>query len=60
MKKQPSKWILAVGARPNLPPGELSKNCLVVEKARDFLGWAPETDLKEGIRKTLEWRLNQP
>jgi UDP-glucose 4-epimerase len=40
--------------------GDLSKSCLVVEKARRVLGWIPETDLKEGIRKTLEWRLNQP
>jgi len=41
-------------------PGELSRSCLVVEKACRSLGWGPETDLKEGIRKTLEWRLNQP
>jgi UDP-glucose 4-epimerase len=39
--------------------GDLSKSCLVVEKAQRVLGWTPETDLKEGIRKTLEWRLNQ-
>lgn len=40
-------------------PGDLSKSCLVVEKARRSLGWVPETSLKEGIRKTLKWRLNQ-
>ena len=41
-------------------PGDLSKSCLVVEKARRFLGWGPETGLKEGIRETLDWRLNKP
>ena len=41
-------------------PGDLSKSCLIVEKARRFLGWGPETGLKEGIRKTLDWRLNKP
>lgn len=41
-------------------PGDLSKSCLVVRKARGALGWTPETDLEEGIRKTFEWRLNQP
>ncbi|MEE9418024.1 MAG: NAD-dependent epimerase/dehydratase family protein [Desulfatiglandaceae bacterium] len=41
-------------------PGDLTKSCLVVEKASGALGWTPETDLAEGIRKTIEWRLNQP
>jgi UDP-glucose 4-epimerase len=40
-------------------PGDLRKSCLVVEKARRVLGWAAETDLKEGIRETLKWRLSQ-
>ena len=39
-------------------PGDLKRSLLVVEKARRILGWAPETDLVEGIRKTLEWRLS--
>ena len=39
-------------------PGDLKKSCLVVEKARRILGWEPETDLEEGIRKTLDWRLS--
>jgi len=25
-----------------------------------LLGWVPETDLQEGIRETLKWRLNIP
>jgi len=39
-------------------PGDLTKSCLVVEKARRVLGWMPKTLLKEGIRETLKWRLN--
>lgn len=39
--------------------GDLSKSCLVVEKACRLLGWVPEISLEEGIRKTLKWRLNQ-
>ena len=35
--------------------GDVRKSCLVVEKAADTLGWTPETDLKKGIRSTLEW-----
>ena len=40
-------------------PGDLSRSCLIAEKARRYLGWIPETPLKVGIQKTLEWRLNQ-
>jgi UDP-glucose 4-epimerase len=39
-------------------PGDLKQSCLVVEKARRVLGWAPQTSLEEGIRRTLEWRRN--
>ena len=41
-------------------PGDLTKSCLIIEKARRLLGWFPETDLQEGIRETLKWRLNIP
>ncbi len=41
-------------------PGDLTKSCLIIEKARRLLGWVPETDLQEGIRETLKWRLNMP
>jgi len=39
-------------------PGDLTRSCLIVEKARRSLGWTPRVDLKNGIRKTLAWRLN--
>jgi len=41
-------------------PGDIPRSCLVTEKARRSLGWTPETGLKEGVRKILEWRMKQP
>ena len=38
-------------------PGDLSRSCLVVSRAREVLGWEPQTDLKNGIGRTLDWRL---
>ncbi len=38
-------------------PGDLTKSCLRIDKAATGLGWKPETDLKTGIEKTLEWRI---
>ncbi len=40
-------------------PGDLTKSCLVVEKAKRVLDWAPKTSLAEGILETLKWRLGQ-
>jgi len=39
-------------------PGDLTKSCLVIEKAAKLLGWNAGTPLEEGIRKTWEWRLH--
>lgn len=39
--------------------GDLTRSLLLVKKARERLGWEPQTDLKAGIRKTLEWRMAQ-
>ncbi|MDZ7700345.1 MAG: NAD-dependent epimerase/dehydratase family protein [Deltaproteobacteria bacterium] len=39
-------------------PGDLTRSCLIVEKARQSLSWTPRTHLRDGIQKTLEWRLN--
>ena len=36
-------------------PGDISKSCLVVEKANVGLNWRPETSLDDGIRSTLVW-----
>jgi UDP-glucose 4-epimerase len=40
-------------------PGDLTRSCLVAEKARRVLEWTPSTGLEEGIKKTLEWRLGR-
>jgi len=40
-------------------PGDLTRSCLRVEKAKEVLDWAPKTDLGEGLMKTLEWRLGK-
>ena len=37
-------------------PGDIPRSCLVIDKARDRLGWKPETGLREGIELTLQWR----
>jgi len=37
--------------------GDITKSCLVVEKARNVLGWMPETSLVDGVKSTLEWYL---
>ena len=50
----------AVLIKNNARAGDLAKSCLVAEKALSVLGWSPQTDIKEGIKKTLEWRISQP
>ena len=50
---------LAVPDRQLARPGDLTKSCLVIEKACRVLGWVPKTDLQEGIRETVTWRLTQ-
>ncbi len=40
-------------------PGDLKKSCLVIEKAKEKLGWYPRTNLREGILETWKWRLKQ-
>ncbi len=50
---------LADPVRKAARPGDLTKSCLIVEKARRGLGWTPKVMLPEGISKTLEWRLSR-
>jgi UDP-glucose 4-epimerase len=35
--------------------GELQRSSLRIDKAADTLGWKPEVDLLEGLRRTYEW-----
>jgi UDP-glucose 4-epimerase len=39
--------------------GDLTRSCLVVEKAAKGLGWHPEHDLEAGLEKTMRWRLSK-
>ncbi len=39
--------------------GDLKKSCLNCEKAKRELGWEPKHSLKEGLKKTLDWRLKK-
>jgi dTDP-D-glucose 4,6-dehydratase len=36
-------------------PGDIRRSCLAVGKAKNGLGWTPETSLEQGIRLTLHW-----
>jgi UDP-glucose 4-epimerase len=40
-------------------PGDIARSCLIVEKAKNILGWRPETSLEEGVKGTLEWYLSR-
>lgn len=40
-------------------PGDIRRSCLVVGKAKNGLGWVPETFLEHGIRQTLDWWLRE-
>ncbi|RLB19140.1 MAG: UDP-glucose 4-epimerase [Deltaproteobacteria bacterium] len=50
---------LSMPVRALARPGDLTKSCLVAEKAREILGWKSATTLAEGIQKTWEWRTGQ-
>ena len=36
-------------------PGEQKRSCLSYEKAEKILGWKPEIDIEEGLKKTFEY-----
>lgn len=36
-------------------PGEVSRSCLNSAKAKDILGWAAETSIKDGLKKTVDF-----
>ncbi|HDI78879.1 MAG TPA: NAD-dependent epimerase/dehydratase family protein [Desulfobacteraceae bacterium] len=40
-------------------PGDIPKNCLLIEKARTELGWLPKTSLENGIQKTIRWWIDR-
>jgi UDP-glucuronate 4-epimerase len=36
-------------------PGDVERTCADISKARRMLGYAPSTDFREGLRKTVQW-----
>ncbi len=36
-------------------PGDVARIALNPLRAREWLGWTPETDLTDGLRRTVEW-----
>lgn len=36
-------------------PGEQRRSCLSYDLAKKILNWEPQVDIKEGVRRTLEW-----
>lgn len=50
---------LAKPARGAARAGDLKNSCLKADRAKRELGWQPLVDLKQGIEKTLEWRMNK-
>jgi len=48
---QPKK----LGAR----PGDIHRSCLDISRARNILNWYPQTTLKDGITKTIEYFYNK-
>jgi UDP-glucose 4-epimerase len=46
---------LAAPERQRARGGDLKRSCLVVEKARQKMGWVAETTLVKGVDLTLAW-----
>jgi CDP-glucose 4,6-dehydratase len=42
------------------PPGEIDRQYLDSTKIRERVGWEPTVDLREGIRRTIEWYAAHP
>lgn len=38
-----------------LPQDDPKRRCPDISKAKSILGWTPEVDLEEGLRRTIEW-----
>ncbi len=42
------------------PAGEIDRQCVDSAKLREMTGWAPRVELREGLRRTLEWYREHP
>ena len=42
------------------PSGEIDRQYLYSAKIRERIGWEPRVELREGLRRTLEWYSAHP
>jgi nucleoside-diphosphate-sugar epimerase len=42
------------------PAGEIDRQYVDPAKIREVVGWRPEVDLEEGLRRTIEWYREHP
>jgi CDP-glucose 4,6-dehydratase len=42
------------------PEGEIDRQYVDPTKIRELVGWEPEVDLEEGLRRTIEWYRDHP
>jgi CDP-glucose 4,6-dehydratase len=42
------------------PAGEIDRQYVDPAKIRELVGWQPEVDLEEGLRRTIEWYRDHP
>jgi UDP-glucuronate 4-epimerase len=50
----------ALGTEPTIeqqpmPPGDVKRTYADIDKAKELLGWTPETSIEEGLEKFAEW-----
>ncbi|MGH9914239.1 MAG: epimerase, partial [Pyrinomonadaceae bacterium] len=41
-------------------PGDVKRTFADISKARSLLGYAPQTSIEDGIKKFVEWFINNP
>ena len=58
-RRHPMNNALRMPDRAPARPGDIQKSCLNIDLARTVLGWIPEIDLVDGIKKTLDWRIGE-
>lgn len=42
------------------PPGSVKRRLGDITKIKHLIGWEPETSLEAGLKKTIEWYINNP
>ena len=57
--------LAATGVEPDIrgtgnPDGEIDRQYVDPAKLRALVGWEPQVDLEEGLRRTIEWYREHP